>query len=200
MGVVLAIGAHPDDVEFGCGGFLQHFSQRHILLASNGSRGGSNRISEARVASAVLGADLQILDMPDTALEVKDLIPCLEAVIARLKPTVVLTLPEDDAHQDHSAVFRATRVATRDVIGTVLSYATPSAAERFRPTWYVPLTGDQLARKLKAIRCHESQAGRVYLAPDHVEAMARYWATAIRHSAPYVEPYELVRHRAELKP
>lgn len=194
---ILAIAAHPDDVELGCSGLLQRYSQRRILIMTCGEQGGAApmRRGEAIEAAAVLEASATVLDFPDTLLEVADLIPVIEAEIAATRPTVIATLSDVDLHQDHRAVAIATEIAARDAQCTILAYVTPSAAERWRPNWFVNLTEAHMARKLQALRCHRSQQDRRYLSDEYVRGMGHYWAMVERSRAAYVEPFALVRHR-----
>ena len=196
MARVLAIGAHPDDPEHGCAGSLLHHAERHVLVMSRGERGGPPvaRLAEAEAAAAVLGARLRVLAHPDTRMAAVDLAPDIEAALRETAPDLVLIMSSADTHQDHRAVHEATVIAVRGHPCTVLAYVTPSAAERFRPTWFVPLTEEQMAVKLRALACHASQSHRAYLAPEYIVGMARYWAMVTRSTAPYVEPFELVRH------
>jgi len=164
---------------------------------SHGERGGSPQLrrEEAEEAARVLGSSLHAMPFPDTLLAVAQMVPVIESEIAAFKPDVVATMSVHDSHQDHRAVHEATVAATRDFVGTVLAYMTPSAAERFRPNWFVPLSADVFATKLTALECHRSQRARVYLSAAYLEATGRYWAMVTRSSAPYVEPFELLRHK-----
>ena len=164
---------------------------------SAGERGGAaeDRRAEARAAADKLGATLQVHHFPDTRIDPADLIPALEADVRELQPRIVLCPSCRDDHQDHRAVHDAVVVATRDARCTVLAYITPSAAERFRPNWFVPLNETAMACKLAALAHHTSQRARAYLAEEYVRAMGRYWAMVERAQAPFVEPFELVRHR-----
>ncbi|MBN9618918.1 MAG: PIG-L family deacetylase, partial [Actinobacteria bacterium] len=72
---VLAIGAHPDDVEIGCGGTLLDHRMRDdlvsVLTLSRGAAGGDRqrRLAEAAAAAEMLGARLFVGDLPDTAID-----------------------------------------------------------------------------------------------------------------------------------
>ncbi len=196
---ILAIGAHPDDWEVGAAGLLQRGSDRFVLIASSGGRGGDGgtRTQEAHTAAALIGAACSVRDHRDTEIHAARLAPDIEAEIRTLRPDVVLTTSPRDAHQDHAAVSAATMIAVRDWCGTVLAYSTPSAAERFAPNWFVGISDAEMKTKIRAAACHASQAHRPYLAPAYIEAAGRYWAQVTRSSSPFVEAYELLRHREE---
>ncbi len=156
-GPVLAFGAHPDDIEFGCGGIIAQETQggrrAHLVVCSRGesaSRGSpAGRMAEARLAARHLGATIEFVTLDgDAALEEKPRhARKLAAIIRRLRPAYVLapTL-EGNQHPDHPRLGRIVRDAARlaryggiaslkalpaHAIGPLLYYAvTPEAEER----------------------------------------------------------------------
>lgn len=118
--VVLAIGAHPDDVEIGVGGLLAAHRAAGdkvvILTLSRGARGGEvdSREHESLAAAEILGARLFLEDLEDTRIsDVDPTVGIIERVVAEVSPTVVYTHSVHDRHQDHRAVHQAASVATR---------------------------------------------------------------------------------------
>lgn len=123
---ILAIGAHPDDLEFGCGGLLlkevQAGSELSIVVGSRGESGSSGnaelREAETRAAAALLKASdrLHFLDLggdgtqqqsPENALKIARL-------IRQLQPQQVLApSPDANQHPDHRVVSQLTRDACR---------------------------------------------------------------------------------------
>lgn len=193
---ILAIGAHPDDIELGCIGLLQKFKHKHMVIVTSGEKGGDElkRINESKASAELLGASIQFLSLPDTRVEIADLIPLLEEIVDKLNPDFICIPSGADTHQDHKAVHEAGVVATRDSTGTILGYCSPSAAAYFHPNWFLPLGQEDLNMKIAALRCHKTQRKRPYLAGTYLVSMARYWAMVIRSEFPYIEPFELVRH------
>ena len=106
---ILAIGAHPDDIEFGCGGALIKYTQRghrlFLLVMTGGELGGSSsvRTQEQKASGNILGAEkIYWGGYEDTHLVVDvDLIGKIEAVIAEVKPDFIFCNFPDDTHQDH---------------------------------------------------------------------------------------------------
>ncbi|AQY00827.1 response regulator [Microbacterium sp. LMI11-1-1.1] len=199
--VVLAIGAHPDDVEIGVGGILAAHAQAGdsitILTLSRGARGGDadSRQHESLASAEILDARLFVKDLVDTEISGGGAtVRLIEEVVQEVQPTIVYTHSSNDRHQDHRAVSEATIAATRRV-GTVACYQSPSATIDFRPTRFVRI--DQyIAQKLRLLECFGSQtATRDYLDPDFVTATARYWSRFGGGAA--VEPLEVVRETAE---
>lgn len=178
---VLAIGAHPDDVEIGCGGTLAKHRDRGdallILTLSHGVHGGgaAQRVHEAQLAARRLGANLDLRDLPDGAIgEGRETIQLLEAVIAAFAPTQVYTHSRDDTHQDHRAVHAATAVAARGV-PNLYCYQSPSSTVAFQPQRFVDISA-YMDEKLALIGLHASQSERrANIQPDLIRATARYW-------------------------
>jgi N-acetylglucosamine malate deacetylase 1 len=121
---LLAIGAHPDDIEFGCGGIIARETQAggkaHFVVCSRGEAGTygtpKKRTKEAIKSAALLGATIEFLELQgDAHLEVlpKHAIKLAE-IIRRIRPRVVLapSLVENQ-HPDHTRLGRLVRDATR---------------------------------------------------------------------------------------
>jgi LmbE family N-acetylglucosaminyl deacetylase/CheY-like chemotaxis protein len=195
--VVLAVGAHPDDVEIGVGGILaRHVAQGHevtILTLSGGEQGGvaAERADESIRAAEILGCRLVHTDLVDTSVsESGDTISTIKQVIDEIHPQTVYTHTARDVHQDHRNVHSATLVAARG-IPRVYCYQAPSTTVEFHPTRFVAID-DFLERKMAAIAAFGSQtAVRAYLDPELLHATARYWARFT--TARYVEPLEVIR-------
>ena len=197
---VLAVGAHPDDVEIGAAGtLLAHRAAGHeivLLTMTRGARGGPDdaRAGESREAARLLGAALYLEDMEDTRISESDpTISAIKAVVEKVKPTVLYTHSIHDVHQDHRNTHLAAMVAARG-IGSVYCFQSPSATVDFRPARFTDIE-EQISGKLAAISAFASQAGvRQYLEPDLIEATARYWSRF--GPGRYAEAFEVVRDQA----
>ena len=194
---VLAIGAHPDDVEIGAAGaLLVHRSMGHevsILTLSRGARGGSQdtRAGESDEAARALGAALFLDDLKDTRISEGDpTIGAISRVVESVRPTVIYTHSPHDVHQDHRNTHRAAMVAARGV-SRVYCFQSPSATVDFRPTRFVTID-DHIGGKLQAINAFASQVEiRRYLEPDLIESTARYWSRF--GDGRYAEAFEVIR-------
>ncbi|MCM8557462.1 PIG-L deacetylase family protein [Sphingomicrobium sediminis] len=181
---ILAVGAHPDDLELGCGGTLAKLAASgariRAIVLSRGERGlpsGSNldRLDETCRALGLLGVqDVVTADFPDTrfAEALTDMIAFLESEIRSFVPERLYTMDDGDRHQDHRTVHRASLVAARSV-PQVLTYETPSSGADFVPHYFEEL-GRWLDVKLEAIAAHESQRHREYMHPDRLRAAAMF--------------------------
>lgn len=199
---VLAVGAHPDDVEIGVGGILAAHRAAGdsvtVLTLSRGGKGGEpeDRQHESLAAAELLGARLFLEDLVDTEIaSTGPTVALIERVVAEVNPTIVYTHSAHDRHQDHRAVHEATLVATRTV-RTVACFQSPSSTVDFRPTRFVSIDGFT-DTKLALIECFRSQADiRGYLDPEFVLATARYWGRYGGGTS--VEPLEILRETSDL--
>jgi LmbE family N-acetylglucosaminyl deacetylase len=195
--VVLAVGAHPDDIELGCAGALLAHRERgddvHLLVLTTGEQGPQaalSRISEQERAAAILGATLHWGRFHDGAIpEGRVAIQAVESVMKEIGADVLYGLAPRDTHQDHRAVAAATAGAGRRAC-RVLFYESPTSVG-FSPAIYVDVAR-QLEGKLMAIRAHTSQVLKNHLVDlEAVEAQARYhgFRARIRHA----EAFEAAR-------
>jgi LmbE family N-acetylglucosaminyl deacetylase len=195
--VVLAVGAHPDDVEIGVGGILlRHAAQGHrvtVLTLTGGEAGGqaAERAAESRHAAELLSARLIHAALADTSVsEGGATIGTILDVIDEVRPTTVYTHTPHDVHQDHRNAHSATLVAAR-TISRVFCYQAPSTTVEFKPTRFVAID-EFLDAKLEVIQAYKSQVTiRGYLDDELLRATARYWSRFSQ--ARYVEPLEVVR-------
>lgn len=162
---LVAIGAHPDDIEIGCGGTLLALHERGAQTCSLVMTGTSDRIAEAGAAATAFGVteEPMFARLPDTRLpsvwnEVKDQLHALQALVPR--PDVIFAPSPDDAHQDHALLGRLVRTVWRGPV--ILHYEIPKwDGDLGRPNVYVPLASDQAYRKVELLnRCFPSQHRR----------------------------------------
>jgi len=194
---VLAIGAHPDDVEIGCGGalarHLENGDQIYILTLSDGKQGGETtlRRQESENAAQMIDASLFWGGLHDTQItDGQSTISVIENVINQVNPTIVYTHTQKDSHQDHRNTFNATLVAARKV-KNLFCYQSPSTTIDFRPTSFTDIT-DFMSAKLKLISAYETQTTKCsYLAADLIDSTARYWGRFAGNRK--VEPFEIIR-------
>lgn len=158
---ILAIGAHPDDIEYGCGGTLLKYAQKkhhiHLLILTKGKIGGDPEIrqKEQEASAKILGAKVYWGGFADTEIPIgKELIMCIENVIYKVKPDLILAHYFYDTHQDHFRASRATTTATR-YMRNVLFYEVPTTYD-FTPSVFVDI-GDVLEKKVKLLKAHHSQ-------------------------------------------
>lgn len=194
---VLAIGAHPDDIEIGCGGALlahrQAGDEISLLVMSEGRtlEGDNPRVLEQQEAARLLGADLLWGGFVDGAIpDGTEAVDVVEAALRASGADLVYTHALRDTHQDHRATAAASIAASRKV-SRVLCYESPTAVG-FSPNVYVNIAG-LVETKLDLIRCHMSQVMRNGIVDlEALEAQARFRGFGAR--ARQAEGYEVHRY------
>ena len=202
---ILAIGAHPDDIELGCGGTIaRHVAvgdQVAMLVVTRGEVGPGDvlqRVDEQRRAAEVLGVSTLLWGngIPDcqVSLHELDLVHLIEGAIQRVGATIVYTHSPNDSHQDHRAVALCTMGAARGV-STMMSYGAPSALQ-FSPTAFVDIS-DSLDKKIDALMCHGSQVqASEMVSASRVRSSAEHYGHSCRRQ--YAEAFEPVRTMVEV--
>jgi LmbE family N-acetylglucosaminyl deacetylase len=164
---ILALGAHPDDIEIFMFGTLAAYAAQGaeltFAIATDGAKGGQGdpavlahvRREEATAAAALLGAAPRFLDFPDGEL-VADaaLIGALKALIRETGPDLVITHAPNDYHADHRALSDGARIAASFAVPVL--HADTMGGTGFSPTHYVDISA-HADIKAKAIRMHQSQ-------------------------------------------
>jgi LmbE family N-acetylglucosaminyl deacetylase len=124
LGPLLAFGAHPDDIEFGCGGVVARETaagrSAHFVVCSRGEAASNGtpaqRTREAKRAAALLGATVEFVDLGgDAHFEVRATQAiALAGIIRRVRPAVVLAPSVvENQHPDHAKLGRLVRDAAR---------------------------------------------------------------------------------------
>lgn len=177
---ILAVGAHPDDIEIGCGATLCKFAaQGHItgmVVCSHGTVYAGRpdtRVREQKDACSILGVSTDNLffgTFLDAAIRHdRALVNFLETCLGIFEPDIFLTPWPDDTHQDHVAVARACLSAARRSY-QILQYATLSSVN-FEPTVWSDVEGF-VEKKVAAIKAHDSQNTRIDVAGNSLSDLA----------------------------
>ena len=178
---VLAIGAHPDDIEIGAGGTLLSLAEsqpglqvRYVVLT-----GTADRQVEARnaVDAFLPAADVtvELHDEPEGRLpavwgHVKE---TLEEVARSCSPQLVIAPSSEDAHQDHRTIGEVVPTVFRDCLS--LAYEIPKwDGDQGRPSIYFPLSANVARRKVELLhKCFPSQRTRDWWDDEVFLGMAR---------------------------
>ena len=179
---ILFIGAHSDDIEIGCGGFLLKYAQRFAPLGialdwvvCSGS--GSVREAEAQAGFEVFGAGIndktfRILDFEDS-LMLNDRQRMKQALMNLPEPDLVFTHYMQDRHQDHAFVAEMTHNAFRKSM--VLEYEIIKYDwDLGNPNCFVTHDGNTIDRKAALlVQTFGSQRGKDWFDAETFTAMAR---------------------------
>jgi LmbE family N-acetylglucosaminyl deacetylase len=197
---VLALGAHPDDIEYGCGGMLTKYAQRghdvYLWIASNGDRGGDGalRLEEQADSALVMGArevlwgDYQDTEIPLT----RELIVRLESIIRKIDPRMIFVHYPDDTHQDHRNLAQSTLSAMR-YVPNFLFYEGPTT-QNFTPNCFTDIE-KVLDKKLACLEAHRSQVAKTNIEDLTILELARSSANfrGIQARVKYAEAFQSIR-------
>lgn len=193
---VVALGAHPDDIEIAAGGLLLSLPAGvmvHYVLAT----GVPARQEEARAAATAFlsqgKVEFVLHDLPDGRLPAhwnaaKEIV---EAAARLGAPDLVLAPSTDDAHQDHRLLGSLASTAFRDSL--VMHYEIPKwDGDLSRRNVYVPLSRDQGRRKVALLHEHfPSQRARDWWDDEMFLGLARLRGMECR--AHYAEAYTVTK-------
>lgn len=177
---VLAIGAHPDDIELGAGGFLFFLKnvynfEIHYLICTDGNINhlGKERIGETRNAARQIGvANISFLRLKDGNISHNSfLINKIEKVIRKTDPYIVISHNPCDHHQDHKNVGLATISTSRHANYNLILYPSFGTREFTGSNLYVDIT-DFFERKLRLISNFSSQKNNWYMNPSYITIKA----------------------------
>jgi len=179
---VLAIGAHPDDLELAVGGTLARLareSARVVMAVVSIPADFATRHAEAQKAAAILGCELRIL-MGGGCGRVDDiksyqLVGMLDALVREVQPAAVVTHSAGEFHRDHVAVHDAC-LSTQRLRPFDLFHFSPTMTRAvpvsFHPRAYIDVSAT-IDLKMQAIEAHASQFGARGLDSEMYRDLAR---------------------------
>jgi N-acetylglucosamine malate deacetylase 1 len=201
---VLVLAPHTDDGEFGCGGTISK-------LASQGSRVIYAAFSaaeqsvlphlpkdilrhEVKTATQTLGVrpedclvfDFEVRKFPEQRQAILD---TMIRIGKDYQPNMVFLPSPNDTHQDHNVIahegFRAFKRTT------MLGYEIPWNNLEFRTSCFFSLSPEQISKKIKALKCYQSQVHRSYASEEFLKSLAITRGTQIGEK--YAEVFEVIR-------
>ena len=164
---VLAIGAHPDDLELGIGGTLARLARagaRVVMAVVSVPADYATRKGEAQRAAEILGCELRVLMDGGDCKRIDDiknyeLVGMIDAAVREFDPAVMLTHSESEFHRDHVTVHNACLSSQRlghfDFFCYHPTMCRPVPVA-FHPRAYVDIT-QTIDAKMAAIEAHASQ-------------------------------------------
>ena len=196
---VLALGAHTDDIEFGCGGTLSRLSvEGHkIFYVSMGYADDTQPEilhKESSAAVAILGIDKDCCRYYNYQRRIflkfrQEILDDLILLNRELKPDVVLLPYFGDIHQDHKVVAEEGLRAFKTT--SCLSYELPWNHLNFGSQVFVPLKKEWLKSKIRAIACYKSQKHKYYASKRTTTVLAA--ARGAQIGVRYAEVFEMIR-------
>jgi LmbE family N-acetylglucosaminyl deacetylase len=204
---IICIGAHPDDIEIGCGATIKKYalqgSEIYFLIGSTGNEVKiknknwksimKQRSKESLDSAKYLSIkEVFFLGFADTFIQHNgDTIKSIENYIFSIKPEIIFTHTVRDHHQDHKNLALSTLSACRREKINVLHYETPSTAQEFSPTVYSDIT-QTIEAKISAIKLFLTQEEKVYVNPDAIKGLAKY--RGFTSGSAYAEAFEVSKY------
>ncbi len=196
---VCCIGAHPDDIELGCGALIANIAQRAEVLCvtlSDNQKNPAlhNLVKEHRASMNVLGIpedhdllmDFETRRFPQLRQEILE---TLINIKRTYQPEIVFVHTRNDIHQDHVAVMDEAIRAFRGT--TVLGFDVLRSSYGFFPHFLFEVSEQDVEKKLAALAEYKTYADRYYFGSEITRA------TMIRHGAlaerPFAEGFDIHR-------
>src|SRR4051794_3678708 len=195
---LLAIGAHPDDIEIGCGGTLLKLIEQEalaevcwVVLSGKSGRAEEARESANAMLEGVPRTNVIVRDFPDGFFpyqgeQIKDF---FEELKADLSPDVVFTHQRADLHQDHRVSCELTWNTFRDHL--ILEYEVPKYdGDMSAPNAFVPLEDHIRARKIDHLLEHfGSQRSKRWFHEDLFSSLLRLRGMECNSPTTYAEAF-----------
>ena len=196
---VLFLGAHPDDIEIGCGALIHHIvKQTEILcvtLSDNQKNPDLKNIKNEHLESMkVLGVPegkivfgpFVTRVFPDARQEILEYFLQLRK---EFKPDLILTHSKQDVHQDHNTMTEEALRAFRVI--TVLGFDVVRSSYGFFPHFLVEVTEEDVDKKIEALAEYETYRDRYYFNSELTRSiMVRHGALA---ECPFAEGFDILR-------
>lgn len=202
---ILALGAHPDDIEYGCGGTFLKFARRgdnlYFMVLTKGEFGGDSKMREKEQEEAMKILSVKKIfwgGYTDTELpNERIIITHIDKIIEEVKPDEVYVNYVEDIHQDHRTLAECTLAATR-YIKKVFFYE-DYTSNNFEPDIFVDIE-DVLEEKQKLIQCYATQVAKSY--PTKLDMVESVRATAnfrgFQGKVKYAEGFKAFRFLRDL--
>ena len=178
---ILAIGAHPDDIELGCGGsIIKHLElgdEVYVLVLTNGEKGnhspGRKECLKSLRSLGIKRKNIFFANFSDGHVsDDLNVVNFIEELINRLKIVRVYTHHFNDRHQDHRNCSYAVSSAARKV-PEIFLFQGPSTKVSFEPHYYIELFDKHINKKIESMSCYKSQIKKGIVNLDWVRSLAR---------------------------
>lgn len=194
---ILCLGAHPDDIEIGCGGTILYLSEHWancvfhwVVFSACGIRATEAQRAAALFAgkSALRGPQLKSFQdgfLPFDGAEVKAVFEELKAV----SPDLIFTHNRKDAHQDHRLIAELTWNTFRDHL--ILEYEVPKYdGDLGQPNMFVPLDSEICQKKVRYVmEAFQSQHAKRWFRPDTFLSLMRLRGMECNAPSDYAEAF-----------
>lgn len=196
---VLFLGAHPDDIELGCGALIHNIAQKTeilcVTLSDNQKNPDLQDVKGEHIKSmSVLGVDKEkVLFGPFTTRIFQDSRQEILEYFLKLrrdfKPDLIFIHSKQDVHQDHNTMTDEALRAFRGI--TVLGFDVVRSSYGFFPHFLVEVTEEDVNKKIEALSQYETYKDRYYFNAELTRSiMVRHGALA---EVPFAEGFDILR-------
>jgi LmbE family N-acetylglucosaminyl deacetylase len=196
---VLFLGAHPDDIELGCGALLHHIVRQTevlcVTLSDNQMNPDLQNIkSEHFDSMAVLGVSKEKIVLGPFTTRVfpdarQEILEYFLSIRRDFGPDLIFVHSKQDVHQDHNTMTDEALRAFRGI--TVLGFDVVRSSYGFFPHFLVEVTEEDVNKKIEALACYETYRDRYYFNSELTRSiMVRHGALAER---PFAEGFDILR-------
>lgn len=196
---VLFLGAHPDDIELGCGALLHQIVKQTdllcVTLSDNQKNPDLKNVKEEHYqAMEVLGVPQdRVIFGPFTTRVFPDARQEILEYFLKLRrefgPDLIFVHSKQDVHQDHLTMTDEALRAFRGI--TVLGFDVVRSSYGFFPHFLVEVTEEDVKKKVEALSCYETYRDRYYFNSELTRSiMVRHGALAER---PFAEGFDILR-------
>jgi LmbE family N-acetylglucosaminyl deacetylase len=198
---ILALGAHPDDIEYGCGGTFIKFARRgeeiYFMVLTKGEFGGDAEVRQKEQEEAmkfmgvkkIFWGGYKDTELPNERIIISD----IDRVISEINPNEVYVNYIDDIHQDHRTLAECTLAATR-YVRRVFFYEDYTSVN-FEPDIFVDIE-NVLEEKQELINIYSSQVAKTYPTKldmvESVKAIANF--RGFQGKVKYAEGFKAFRY------
>lgn len=196
---VLFLGAHPDDIEIGCGALIHHIAQKTeilcVTLSDNQKNPDLQKVKGEHLQS------MQVLGMPEEKVifgnfttrvfqqSRQEILEYFLKLRKDFKPDLIFTHSKQDVHQDHNTMTDEALRAFRGI--TVLGFDVVRSSYGFFPHFLVEVTEENVNKKIEALAKYETYKDRYYFNSELTRSiMVRHGALA---EVPFAEGFDILR-------
>lgn len=180
MKKILAIGAHPDDIEISCLGYLlkqnkEKKSKVSVFIASSGCSkdptSGIKRIKESeRALKCIKDLNFNYRNQKSIKnLDFEIISNKIRELILDINPDEILVHDPNDTHHEHSLVYNIVKTASRRLTVNLIRYRSISSSRDFKANLYIDVK-DYLSIKKKSLKFHKSQQFHEYFDDKYIES------------------------------
>jgi LmbE family N-acetylglucosaminyl deacetylase len=196
---VLFLGAHPDDIELGCGALIHHIAPMSDVLCVTLSDNQKNPllpnvVTEAYKSMAVLGVPRERVQFGPFTTRVfpearQQILEYFLQLRTDFQPDIIFVHSSQDVHQDHRTMTDEALRAYRGI--TVLGFDVVRSSHGFFPHFLVEVTEQDVQAKIQALAQYETYGDKYYFNGELTRSIL------VRHGAlaekPFAEGFDILR-------